>query len=218
MTRRIIMAGILSITGSILLVGCRSGGTAGADPASSEDAIVSEAAGRVAELNHGYAILLQVLNDQARASQVLAVKSASPGLRTLLKRISAAARAQVDEIERMLSLAPPLAPTNTTLPSIEVAARDRIEEEQTSQLLTTGGDAFAFDVLVAQARATTYASALATSLGNRDTNAKRRDVCKAIARDWNMLGKTVRSQLRAIGDPSGTARKTRPVVPGTPSP
>ena len=218
MTRRIIMTGILSIVASGLAGGCRSDGTGAANSAPTEDAIVSEAAGRVAELNHGYALFLQVLKDQARVSQVLAVKSASPGLRALLKRISASAQAQVDEIEQMLALPPALAPANTALPSIEVAARDRIEEDQTATILTSGGDAFAFEVLLSQARATAYASALATSLKNRDTNARRRETCKAIAGDWNMLGETVRSQLRALGSSPEAQKAPRPVVPGTPSP
>ena len=221
--RRTARVGFLSLLACTTIGGCLTTPSPNA-PAKAGEASVTMAGptdasvGRISELNKGYALLLDLLKDEARVSQILAIKNASPGVRSLLKRISSTASANRDEIDKLLGETPALAPTGLGLPSIEVAARDRIAEDQTSVLLTSSGETFALRILLTQDRASGYASALASSLANLDPNVARRDLCKAIARDWGVLGDDVRQHLRHLGGAKPATKKATKLVPGTPSP
>ena len=182
------------------------------------DAPTDASIARVSKLNKGYALLLDLLKDEARVSQVLAIKNAPPGIRSLLRRISSTASTNRDSIGKLLGKDPAIAPTGLGLPSIEVDARDHIAEDQTSVLLTSSGEMFVFRILLTQDRASAYAAALATSLANLDPNVARRDLCNAIARDWEVLGDDVRQHLRHPKGSPPAAKKTTELVPGTPSP
>ena len=182
---------------------------------------LDQAVGRIAELDHGYALLLGLLKNEARVSDVLILKSASAPVEAVLRRISAAAKQQRSDLEGLLGGVPALSPSSDGLPAIETDARGRIEETQTSVLLLANGKEFELRILLTQDKAAGYASALATSLANRDPNRKRRDLCTAIARDWDGLGADVRSQLAPASSGENSRerpRKNTTFIPGTPSP
>ena len=129
--RRSTRVGLLSLHACMTVSGCATTTSPTAAQTRTPAGQPTDASiGRVAELNRGYAILLDLLKDEARVSQVLAIKNASPGVRSLLKRISATASTNRISVEKLLDQAPALAPTGLGLPSIEVDARNRIDSRK----------------------------------------------------------------------------------------
>ena len=75
-----------------------------------------------------------------------------------------------------------------------------------------------FQAGAAAAKAGDYAAALANSLAQRDPSGARRKACSALAKDWSLLGRNVRAQLRRLAPVETDAAASTRVVPGTPTP
>lgn len=145
-------------------------------------------------LDHGYGLLHDLLSDESKVSEILAIKSASPTTTALLEDISATATRSLATIEAMRTSNPPLDLEATGLPLVEVDARNRIANSQTATLLTAFGS-FELKILLTQRSACEYAWALASSLAAIDPNNARSEALSKIATEFDELLKRVLAQL-----------------------
>ncbi len=151
-----------------------------------------------ARLDHGYALVLDLLRNEAKVDGVLAIKSPRPEVADLLRRIAAAAKADVGAIEEHLQLDPPIDPTSTGLPLLEIDARNRIANAETPGLLFSGGRTFETRMLLTQQKAAQYAEAILDGLAVADPNPHRRAMARAAATRWKALERQIRAWLTVI--------------------
>lgn len=145
-------------------------------------------------LDHGYGLLYDLLGDEAKVSEILAIKNASAATTALLEDISTTAASAIETIDEMQSSAPPVDLSVTGLPLLETDARNRIANAQTALLLLAFGS-FELKILLTQQMACKYAWAIASSLATVDPNADRAEAVSKIATEFNDLYKRVMQQL-----------------------
>ncbi|MBI1370624.1 MAG: hypothetical protein GC162_18455 [Planctomycetes bacterium] len=124
-----------------------------------------------AKLSSGYALLYDLLDQEANVDKLLIVRDASEPTKTLIKNIAEAARSARDQIKQFADADAHLSLGDPGLPSVESQTRAAIKSEMTKELLT--GDHFELNLLVAQVKATQYAAYLARVLSKADGDAKR---------------------------------------------
>lgn len=154
------------------------------------------------QLDHGYAILIDLLSDEAKVSEILAIKSCSPETADILKSISKAAKDGLAKIERLSSEPPVVNPESTGLPLLETDTRNRIANQQTVLLLMAMGS-FEVRVLLTQDKACGYASALCESLATSDPNSERSAEMKRLATTFADLGNRVYQRFAVIKSEAG---------------
>lgn len=148
-------------------------------------------------LDHGYSILLELMKDEAKVDQILAIKSVSKGTNELLKSISATANDTIEQVNGSVKLQPLLLLGKSGLPTIESDARSRIANTQTVRLLVAG-ESFELKILLTQEKAMGYATALAESLAAADPNEKRTKMMEAFAKKYADLETKSVDQITAL--------------------
>lgn len=154
---------------------------------------------KAVRLDHGYALLYDLLGNEAKVAEILAIKSASAPTTALLKDISRTAADAVATIGRMQSDVPSISLKVTGLPLLETDARNRIANAQTAELLLALGS-FELKILLTQQNACQYAWALASSLAAVDPNASRAGAMSQIAAEFDELAKRVSQRLCVTPD------------------
>ena len=149
------------------------------------------------QLDHGYAILIGLLSDEAKVSEILAIKSCSPETADIIKAISKAAQDGMERIESLASAKPAISPESTGLPLLETDTRNRIANQQTVLLLMAMGS-FEVRVLLTQDKACGYASALCESLASSDPNQERSREMKDLAATFADLGNRVYQRFSVV--------------------
>lgn len=149
------------------------------------------------QLDHGYAILIDLLSDEAKVSEILAIKSCSAETADILKAISKAAKDGMARIESLSSAKPAINPESTGLPLLETDTRNRIANQQTVLLLMAMGS-FEVRVLLTQDKACGYASALCESLAVSDPNKERSQEMKDLASTFADLGTRVYQRFALV--------------------
>ena len=151
----------------------------------------------VDQLDHGYAILIDLLSDEAKVSEILAIKSCSAETADILTDISKAAKDGMARIESLSSAKPAISPESTGLPLLETDTRNRIANQQTVLLLMAMGS-FEVRVLLTQDKACGYASALCESLAVSDPNKERSQEMKELASTFADLGTRVYQRFTVV--------------------
>jgi len=146
-------------------------------------------------LDHGYALLLDLLADEMKVADVLAIKSPSEATATVLRDIAAAAKDGAADLRLLLDDPPRISPHVDGLPIIETDARNRIANRETIGLLLAGGETFERRILLTQDKACGYLSALAASLATADPSPARRDLLEALAAGFDRLAARIRSRI-----------------------
>ncbi|MDP6479397.1 MAG: hypothetical protein QGI75_05075 [Phycisphaerales bacterium] len=157
-----------------------------------------------ATLDHGYALLYQVLHDESSVTLLFGVKHASEPIETLVRRIGDAAANGEAAIRSMAESPPPIDWKKNGLPLIEVSARNHIVNEQVAAFLFAG-DSFEVQLLLTQQKACSYISALAVSLAAADINASRSAMLTTLARQFAGFDADLRDHLR-VNQPSSSNR------------
>jgi hypothetical protein len=169
----------------------------------------------VARLDHGYGLLYDLLSDESQVSDLLAIKNATEPTAALLKDISATAARAQETIRAMQSGNPPLSLESTGLPLVEVDARNRIANSQTTGLLLAFGS-FELKILLTQRSACEYAWALADSLAAIDPNETRAKALSQIAVEFDDLLARVVKQLSVAPVVAGSSGGVPPADVGPP--
>lgn len=189
---------LLALAGSSMLAACQP--TLNAPFAAADGAIDAEDL----RLDHGYALLLDLLADESKVADILAIKSPSEPTAVLLRDISAAAKAGEAGLRPLLSGPPAISTETTGLPIIETDARNRIANRETVALLLAGGDSFERRILLTQDKACGYLAALAASLATADPESDRRERLEALSSTFDRLAARVRDRLEVspVGPPA----------------
>lgn len=145
-------------------------------------------------LDHGYSILMSLLEDEAKVDQLLAIKSASKETSEIITDISNTAISGMAEIRAMATKAPVINLEATGFPIIEVDSRNRIANQQTATLLLAG-KTFELKVLLTQDKAMGYAAALCESLSIADGNSYRSKEMRALGDRFTALNASVLARL-----------------------
>lgn len=169
-------------------------------------------------LARGYALLLDLLADEGRVAEILAIKSPRAEIARLLERISGEAKVDRKELVGLLPATAPLDSKATGLPVIEQDARRRIENEETPALLFAGGSAFEARILLTQQKATQYAAALCRSLATADSDEGRSAALTAMADRWAALEAEVRPWLTVAPETPPTKTRKTPSNPAVMDP
>jgi hypothetical protein len=151
-------------------------------------------------LDHGYSLLMGVLGDETRVSEILGMKSASAGTEELLRAISAAATTAREDLEALLPETPPISVGSSGLPLLEIDARNRIANQETVGLLLSSGATFELRILLTQEKATGYVAALSEGLASADPNLARRDRLSGLSRRFLQLNAELRGRLAVKPD------------------
>jgi hypothetical protein len=194
---------VAAVVLSHLLAGC-------AAPAMDRP-VDAETPGGEATLEHGYALVLGLLEDEAKVDGILAIKSPRAGIADLLRRIAEEATSDRAIIRSRLGDRPTIDPASTGLPLVEVDTRRRIEGEETPALLFSRGPAFETRMLLTQQKAAQYAAALCSSLAVADPNRERAAILREMAARWKAIERDVRAWLMAVESPPSTAGPATPV-------
>ena len=145
-------------------------------------------------LDHGYAILMSLLEDEARVDQLLAIKSASKETVEILTDISKTSRTAMLEIRAMATKVPVVDLGETGFPIIEVDSRNRISNQQAAALLLAG-KSFELKVLLTQDKAMGYAAALCQSLAVADRNDHRSEAIERLGDKFVVLNASILARL-----------------------
>lgn len=188
---------LLVATMASLLAGCRP--TLDAPFGAADGAIDAEDR----RLDHGYALLLDLLADEMKVADVLAIKSPSDSTAAVLRDISRTAKVGEAELRSLLTDPPVISTGVQGLPIVEIDARHRIANRETVALLLSSGETFERRILLTQDKACGYVSALATSLATVDPADARRERLEALAAAFDRLANRVRDRLAlAPADPN----------------
>jgi hypothetical protein len=180
---------LLAVTTASSIGGCHP--TLDAPFAAADGAIDAEDR----RLDHGYALLLDLLADEMKVADVLAIKSPSEATATVLRDIAAAAKDGEADLRLLLEDPPRISTDVDGLPIIETDARNRIANRETIGLLLAGGETFERRILLTQDKACGYLSALAASLATADPSPARRDLLEALAAGFDRLAARIRSRI-----------------------
>ena len=148
-----------------------------------------------ATLDHGYALLRQVLKDESSVTLLFGIKHAPKPMENLVRRIGDAAANGEAAIRTMAALSPPISWTVNGLPLIEVSARHLTANQQTAALLLAG-ESFELRLLLTQQKACEYISALATTLATADPNTVRSEMLATLAHEFAAFDAELRTHLR----------------------
>ena len=159
------------------------------------DSACPEAA--AATLDHGYALLQQVLQDESSVTLIFGLKEASESLETLVRNIGDAAATGERAIRQMATLPPAIEWNSTGLPLIEVSARHHIANQQAAGLLLAG-DSFELRLLLTQQKACDYISALAITIAAADANAERSAMLTDLAHAFASFDEELRTMVEVV--------------------
>jgi hypothetical protein len=142
-------------------------------------------------LSEGYAILQDLMRQEARVRGVLAIRTLTPESKSILNAIAEAAEDLLQVLEGFAKKDPALFGQDRGLPVAENLAREAIAGEVTRSILYGNQERFRKELLLSQIQATEYTRYLLTSLAELETNAERRTLLKNKSLVW----KTLRQRL-----------------------
>ena len=123
-------------------------------------------------LNHGYALLHQLLTDEGDAEKIFILKEASERTRSIVRVISAVSREARERLEALAAEDPALKLGWSSLPEVEFETRKSIGNATAKKLLF--GPGFEVRFVNSQAKAVQYAEHLARTLAVLDPAEKRK--------------------------------------------
>lgn len=150
-----------------------------------------------ARAGHGYALLHQLLGQEAKVSMLLIIKSERKELGKLIDAISETTGNAAKQLEELADAAPPVDLRDTGLPGDEVRARESIASTRRDRLLAAEGRELELELLLSQNEALTYGVALTDVLARNESNEARLAFVRALWKDLSRLQQEVLAMLRA---------------------
>jgi hypothetical protein len=171
-----------------LLLGCAA--LSGSSP--EKDAGVPGAHG-----NHGYALLFDLMGDEANVSKLRLIKHERQELKELIKQISNTCGGLHTQMETFGKQDPGLNLKDQGLPPAEVEARKAISQTKTKLLLTDKNKEFELQLLLTQNEALTYGAHLARVVSRVEANPQRAQFLQHMDSELTTLQQKVVAMLLA---------------------
>jgi hypothetical protein len=143
-----------------------------------------ESAGSSADLQAGFFLLHKVSDQESQVAMLDIIKTTPPDVADYVKRISQAAKDNLDILDRLAHHDSSLHGPNP-LPPFEQATRKNIQDEKQHLLLFgSTGPTFARRLLFTQIEAANYIVNLSQTWAERDPDAKRDAVMRKMSARW----------------------------------
>jgi hypothetical protein len=137
--------------------------------------------------NQGYSLLHKLLSDEKELSKLLVIKKENSDAGALIKEISQVAADAVKQLEAFSKADSHLHLNMPGLPQVEAQARDLISKTEAKELITKSGEKFEMRVLITQADALRYASALAAAISAHEGDQNRKKFLAATSEKFQEL-------------------------------
>jgi hypothetical protein len=187
---------MLVLSALVLLCGCGSPHPAAVTPMEIDPVTARQPADPMVHDN-ALNLLHDLLGQEKNVSKILLIKGVSPGVKQLIKNISAAADTSLKTVE---SFAPTNVPPDWDrlgLPPGEKAARAAMAKTKEHELLHASGQEFEFLLLMTQSEALGYGTELARAAAENEPEPARARELAAISNELNQLHADVLGLLRA---------------------
>lgn len=145
---------------------------------------------------HGYALLYEILGQEAKVSQLLMIKTDREAFGNVIKSIADICGAARDRLEELAQQSPRLDLEDTGLPKDELRARELIGSMRRDLLLASSGPELELQLLLIQNEALTYAANLADVLSRSEPDPERLAYLRALWKDLTRLLSDVQALLR----------------------
>ncbi len=139
------------------------------------------------QLNAGYALLYELMKEEAKVAEILKIKHAESDLADLLTDISSVATDAVTQLKAYAAEDDSLEMTKEYLPAIEASTRSAIKNATTVDLLLPGKARFNELMTISQFSAMRYGRYVATSLHTADSNLVRSKWLHGLAKKLSKL-------------------------------
>lgn len=159
---------------------------------------------RQAQLNDGYALLYDFVNQNQGVGTLLIIKSTPESTATLVREIAKASAEATTKLKAFAKQDPTLGYDQTGLPEVETASRKAISSATASALLTSSGEAFERQLLLSQIEGTNYGASLARVLIEYDDNPDRREWLKETADRFASLHQRAVERLAPVNETPNT--------------
>ena len=152
---------------------------------------------------HGYALLYEILGQEAKVSQLLVIKEDREALGKLIDAIAETCGAAHERLKELAERPPQLELVDTGLPKEELRTRELIGSQRKDLLLGSSGAELEFQLLLIQNEALTYMANLADTLSRSESDPERLAFVRALWKDMTRLIGDVQALLKR---PVRTAR------------
>lgn len=147
------------------------------------------------ELSQGYALLKELMEDEAKVSEVLMIRSGSKELEALCRDISSASKNVLGDLKSFAKTGRLLSRQENGLPTTEKSARESISGEITRNILSGDKTVFRQELLLSQIQATEYGQHLLSVIANQEFNSERRKLLLQRAGAWKSLRQRVSNMI-----------------------
>ena len=124
--------------------------------------------------NQGYSLLYGLVSRQKDVDKLLLIKSETPEVQTVIKKIAAATANATARLEEFAKKDSSLELEVESLPVPEQKTRSAIESSKTRSLLFSGGSQFEVRLLLSQAQGMSYGGHLAEVVSGLDSDPERK--------------------------------------------
>lgn len=143
----------------------------------------------------GYAILHDLLDDEAKLHEILIIKHASPRVSRLVRQISDITARERDALDQLGDSSPPLDFKDKGLPRAELETRKAIDDFVSHDLMSHEGPSFETRLLLTQYEGLKYASELARTLRDHESIPARRAFLDRTATETMRLWQIIVEEL-----------------------
>ncbi len=157
-------------------------------------------AGEAVQLDAGYGLLVNLLDQEARLDGLLAIRDFPPATTLLIQAIAGDAAEGANQLKALKDRPPAITWDSEGLPVVEIEARNLIANQTSLRLLATSGKACELELLLSQLKATEYIVAVSGSLLENDGCEARRSVLKGLNEAFLGHQRSLRAELVAGWD------------------
>jgi hypothetical protein len=154
---------LLFASGALAVAGCAT------TPSEPPTAVPS-----LRQRNQGYALVYKLMSDESDVSKLLIIKHVDEPIGTLIKEISAAAKAAKKEMDEFPKSDVVISYNDDGLPNVETESRKLTSKHDAKTLLTSSGKSFELELVFTQTQAMGHAADLTAALESHEENPGRR--------------------------------------------
>ena len=125
--------------------------------------------------NQGFSLLYDLVSDEKNVDKLLLIKSETPEVQTVIRKIAAASGNAASRLEEFAKKDSSIDLKVESLPVAEQKTRSSIASSKTKSLLLSTGSQFEVRLLLSQAQGMSYGGHLAEVLSGLDENPQRKE-------------------------------------------
>jgi hypothetical protein len=157
-------------------------------------------AGEDVQRDAGYALLVNLLDQEARLDGLLEIKSLPSETVAIIQAIATDASEGARALKATADEPPPMDWSSEGLPTTEIQARNFIAGRTSLRLLSTSGSECELELVLSQLTATEYIIALTAALTDQAVSVSRRTILKGIGSSFHAHHEALRARLRVVCD------------------